>query len=135
MAVKHVQCGIQNHRTNRVPLDADFVMTSYADLRLRTDTDMSPEGTAYGSFYPGLYTAVTDDPDTSYNGPWYISKEAGKAGYRAERLASTYELNAGITYIQKQVDDFKAYMQTEVNNKIAHVEEEVYDVIFGWGHL
>ena len=139
MAVTHIQSGTQYHRINREPLDADFVQSSYNDLikcvkKYRLE---DPAITETGSFYPGLFTAVTDDSDDAYNGPYYISKEDEESSYlyKASRLASSYELNSSITYIQGEMDGFTAYVEQEVQDKMNHIEDELYDTIFGWGHL
>jgi hypothetical protein len=115
MAVTHVQCGIQNHRINRVPLDSEAVMYSYSDLLEHVESDGTPSGTRAGAMYAGEFTSVINDENDAYNGPYYISYETNgsRVSYTANRLASSYELDTAIE----------------------EVEEYVYEVVFEWGHL
>ena len=46
--------------------------------------------TKSGSFYAGLYTAVIDDNNASYNGPYYISYTK-TGGIGAEIISYTYD--------------------------------------------
>lgn len=104
----HIQCGVVNHRINREPLDADSVVFSYSDLKDRIDG-------REGAFYAGMVTAVTNDEDTTYNGPWYVSYQT-PTSYSADRILTKTE-------VMSYVDDVKQ-----------SVEEEVHSVI-SWGHL
>ena len=86
---QRVQTGIQYARIHRAPLDCEEVLNTFSDLQDKVEQKGKCE-TKTGSFYAGLYTAVIDDDNDSYNGPYYISYiKTGSIG--AERIAYTYD--------------------------------------------
>lgn len=81
MAATKFQYGGTLHRINREPLDDESVLHSYSDLIDRTSPGDKQNRTKVGKFYAGFYTAVVDDENASYNGPYYISyTKTGTAG-------------------------------------------------------
>ena len=93
-------------------------MFSYSDLIEHIAWDPK-YGTREGAFYPGLYTAVTNDENEAYNGPYYISYEVTEDGE-----------NTRIEYSATKLATFD-----EIEKQRGEVEEEVFDMAFGWGHL
>ena len=69
---QRVQTGIQYARIHRAPLDSEEVLNTFSELQDKVEQKGNCE-TKSGSFYAGLYTAVIDDDNASYNGPYYIS--------------------------------------------------------------
>ena len=91
MAAQEVLTGIQIHRNGRYPYDYEQVHSSYSDVLENIESDGN-QGTKKGTFYAGMYTAVVDDENPSYNGPYYISyQKTGNPGnikitYQATRI-------------------------------------------------
>lgn len=91
MAVQEVLTGIQIHRNGRYPYDYEQVHNSYSDVLEKLESDGN-QGTKKGTFYAGMFTAVVDDENPSYNGPYYISyQKTGEPGnikitYKATRI-------------------------------------------------
>ena len=91
MAAQEVLTGIQIHRNGRYPYDYEQVHSSYSDVLEKIESD-GYQGTKKGTFYAGLYTAVVDDENSSYNGPYYISyqkteeSDNTKITYHANRI-------------------------------------------------
>lgn len=86
---QRVQTGIQYVRIHRAPLDKEEVLNTFSELQDKVEQKGNSE-TKSGSFYAGLYTAVIDDDNASYNGPYYISyTKTGDVG--AERISYTYD--------------------------------------------
>ena len=80
MAVQEVLTGIQIHRNGRYPYDYEQVHNSYSDVLEKLESDGN-QGTKKGTFYAGMFTAVVDDENPSYNGPYYISyQKTGEPG-------------------------------------------------------
>ena len=86
---QRVQTGIQYARIHRAPLDSEEVLNTFSELQDKVEQNGNCE-TKSGSFYAGLYTAVVDDANASYNGPYYISYiKRGEIGN--ERISYTYD--------------------------------------------
>ena len=84
-----VQTVIQYARIHRAPLDSEEVLNTFSELQDKVEQNGNCE-TKSGSFYAGLYTAVIDDDNASYNGPYYISYiKRGEIGN--ERISYTYD--------------------------------------------
>lgn len=101
MAAQEVLTGIQIHRNGRYPYDYEQVFSTYSDVLENIESD-GFQGTKKGTFYAGLYTAVVDDNDSSYNGPYYISyQKTGTQGnmkitYHATRIPLADEIEESI---------------------------------------
>ena len=80
---QRVQTGVQYVRIHRAPLD------NFSELQDKVEQKGNCE-TKSGSFYAGLYTAVIDDDNASYNGPYYISYTK-TGGIGTERISYTYD--------------------------------------------
>ena len=82
------QYGIKNWRIYREPIDGELVHLSYQEIKDKLITNEAGDGTTLGTFYGGLITSVTSDPNNAYNGPWYISYNItnSRVSYSAERI-------------------------------------------------
>ena len=89
MAAQGVLTGIQIHRNGRYPYDYEQVHSSYSDVLEKIESD-GYQGTKKGTFYAGLYTAVVDDENSSYNGPYYISYQKTE---ESDKTKITYHAN------------------------------------------
>ena len=86
---QRVQTGIQYARIHRAPLDSEEVLNTFSELQDKVEQNGNCE-TKSGSFYAGLYTAVIEDDNASYNGPYYIAYiKRGEIGN--ERISYTYD--------------------------------------------
>lgn len=98
MAAQEVLTGIQIHRNGRYPYDYELVQNSYSDILENIESDGN-QGTKKGTFYAGMYTAVVDDENSYFNGPYYISyqktEESGntKITYQANRILLENDLS------------------------------------------
>lgn len=122
MAAKEVLTGIQIHRNGRYPYDYEQVFGSYSDVLENIESDGN-QGTKKGTFYAGLYTAVVDDENSSYNGPYYISyQKTGSPGnikitYQANRIPLANE----ITEIEKDLlTSYNSLYSYITNNYTSH---------------
>ena len=86
---QRVQTGVQYVRIHRAPLDNEEVLNTFSELQDKVEQKGNCE-TKSGSFYAGLYTAVIDDNNASYNGPYYISYTK-TGGIGAEIISYTYD--------------------------------------------
>lgn len=97
MAAQEILSGIQIHRNGRYPYDYEQVHNSYSDMLENLESDGN-SGTKKGTFYAGMYTAVVDDENPAYNGPYYISyQKTGTPGsikisYQAFRIPLANEI-------------------------------------------
>ena len=86
---QRVQTGVQYVRIHRAPLDSEEVLNTFSELKNKIEQKGNSD-TKSGNFYAGLYTAVVDDDNDSYNGPYYISyTKTGEIGN--ERITYTYD--------------------------------------------
>ena len=122
MAAKEVLTGIQIHRNGRYPYDYEQVFGSYSDVLENIESDGN-QGTKKGTFYAGLYTAVVDDENSSYNGPYYISyQKTGSPGnikitYQANRIPLANEITEIEKDWQASYDNIRSYI---TNNYASH---------------
>ena len=116
MAAQEVLTGIQIHRNGRYPYDYEQVQNSYSDLLKNIESD-GEHGTKKGTFYAGMYTAVVDDKNSSYNGPYYISYQ--KTG-SADNLKITYQ--ATRIPLANEIAEIEKDWQTSYNNLQRYVE-------------
>ena len=86
---QRVQTGLQYVRIHRAPLDSEEVLNTFSELQNKIEPKGNCE-TKSGSFYAGLYTAVINDNNASYNGPYYISYTK-TGGIGTERISYTYD--------------------------------------------
>lgn len=86
---QRVQTGVQYVRIHRAPLDNEEVLNTFSELQDKVEQKGNSE-TKSGNFYAGLYTAVIDDENVSYNGPYYISYvKTGSPG--SVKISYTYD--------------------------------------------
>ena len=122
MAAQGVLTGIQIHRNGRYPYDYEQVFSSYSDILEHIESDGN-KGTKKGTFYAGLYTAVVDDKNSSYNGPYYISyQKTGSGGnvkitYQANRIPLANEITEIEKDWQTSYDKLYSYI---TNNYVSH---------------
>ena len=111
------QYGIKNWRIYREPIDGEAVHNSYSDVLENIESDGN-QGTKKGAFYAGMYTAVVDDKNSSYNGPYYISYQ--KTG-NSDNIKITYQAT-----------------RIPLANEIAEIEKNwqtYYNNLFTWGRI
>lgn len=80
---QRVQFGVQYARIHRAPLDSEEVLNTFSDLQDKVEQKGNCD-TKSGNFYAGLYTAVVNDSNASYNGPYYISYVKTGSGSTAQ---------------------------------------------------
>ena len=124
MAAQEVLTGIQIHRNGRYPYDYEQVQNSYSDVLKNIESD-GEHGTKKGTFYAGMYTAVVDDENSSYNGPYYISyQKTGNADnlkitYQATRIPLANEIAEIEKDWQTSHDTLRRYVQ---ENFVTHTQ-------------
>ena len=115
MAAQEVLTGIQIHRNGRYPYDYEQVHNSYSDVLENIESDGN-QGTKKGTFYAGMYTAVVDDENPSYNGPYYISyQKTGNPG----NIKITYQ--ATRIPLANEIAEIEKDWQTSYNNLYSYI--------------
>ena len=117
MAAQEVLTGIQIHRNGRYPYDYEQVHSSYSDVLENIESDGN-QGTKKGTFYAGMYTAVVDDENPSYNGPYYISyQKTGNPG----NIKITYQ--ATRIPLANEIAEIEKDWQTSYNNLYSYITD------------